>query len=380
MIVAVPNEASSNEPRVAATPETVRQYARQGLSVQVEPGAGAAAHFADEAFAAAGASLTSCAAMLPAADIIIRVGPPPRQPDDFGGIKPGAVLVCTFAAQQPLLAADLARRNITAFSLELMPRITRAQSMDVLSSQNTVAGYKAVLLAADAIGRLMPMMMTAAGTVPPARALVIGAGVAGLQAIATARRLGAQVKGVDTRPAAGEQVQSLGARFVELKVAHEQAQTSGGYARDLGEDFYRQEQEILAPHVAEADLIVTTALVPGRAAPKLITETMVAAMKGGSAIVDMAAPAGGNCTLSRPDQRVTAHGVTILAPTNLAAAMPYQASQMYARNVAAFLGELVKDGRIGIDLSNEVLAGTLLTHEGKVVHEPTRQAIKEAAP
>ena len=293
-------------------------------------------------------------------------------------LKEGSALV---ALLYPRTNGDLVRRlaqaGVTSFSLDLMPRITRAQSMDVLSSMSTVSGYRAVLIAAGALPELMPMMMTAAGTIRPAKALIIGAGVAGLQAIATARRLGAVVKAVDVRPAVQEQIESLGARFVSMEVKAEETEIAGGYAADLGEEVYRKQREILAPHVKESNIVITTALVPGREAPRLISEEMVESMKPGSVIVDLAATAGGNCALTEPGERVVKHGVTIFGPLNLPSEMAVDASQMFSRNVAAYLGELVKDGELAIDMENEVVRGTLVTRDGQVVSEAAQKAVGE---
>lgn len=371
MNLAIVREAAPGETRVAGTPETVRRLVHAKLPVTVQAGAGLASGYDDAAYEKAGAAIVADAeAAWGQADLVIKIHPPlPDGPDgdEIARLKRGAVLVCQFPpGDHAERLRRLAEAGATVLALERIPRITRAQTMDVLSSQATIAGYKAVLLAADAMPRMMPMLMSAAGTVQPAQALVIGAGVAGLQAIATAKRLGAQVKGVDTRSAAQEQVESLGARFVPLTV-HHQAEDAGGYATDLGESFYRQEQEILAEHVAEADLIVTTALIPNRKAPVLITEAMVGRMRAGSVIVDLAASAGGNCTLTKLDERVEAHGVTIFGPGNLPAALPYHASQMYARNVAAFLGEIVKDGQLALDAENEIVKATMIVREGEVL-------------
>jgi NAD(P) transhydrogenase subunit alpha len=273
------------------------------------------------------------------------------------------------------LAEKLAERGVSALALDMVPRITRAQAMDVLSSQATLAGYKAVLLAADTLGRICPLMMTAAGTLRPAQALIIGAGVAGLQAIATAKRLGAVVTAVDVRPSVQEQIESLGARFVAMEVSHE-AETSGGYARDLGEDFYREEQEIIAPVLKTADMLISTAQIPGRVAPLLVTAAMVEQMKPGSVIVDLAAPSGGNCAVTEADQRVECAGVTVLGPTNLPSALPVHASQMFSQNLAALLGELLDDqGRLDLSADNEILHGMLITRGGEVVHPKVRDAM-----
>ena len=322
MKVGIPKEVAAGERRVAVIPETVKRLAGMKLEVAVEAGAGDGAFIPDADYEAAGAAVVQHAAEVFGADLVVKVNAPTT--DDSEGrceldlLKEGTALVALlYPRTNPELAGRLAQAGVTSFSLDLMPRITRAQSMDVLSSMAPSAGYQAVLMAADALPEMMPMMMTAAGTIQPAKALVIGAGVAGLQAIATARRLGAVVKAVDVRPAVQEQVESLGARFVSMEVKTEKTETAGGYAADLGEEVYRRQQEILAPHVEESSIVITTALVPGREAPRLITEAMVESMKPGSVIVDLAAPAGGNCALTEPGERVVKHGVTIFGPLNL---------------------------------------------------------------
>ena len=381
MKVAVPKEIVPGETRVALVPETVRQLVKGGLEMAVEAGAGGKAFLEDAAYEDAGATVVPDAGTLLAdAALVLKVAAPTTDAaagrNELELLRGGVVLVAMLnpAANLDLVRA-LAAANVTGLSMDTIPRISRAQSMDALSSMATLAGYKAALLAADELAKIMPMMMTAAGTIRPASALVIGAGVAGLQAIATARRLGAAVRAVDTRPAVKEEVESLGARFVALDVEHAEEEDAGGYARDLGEAFYRQQQEILAPHVKDADIVIATALIPGRPAPALITQTMVETMKPGSVIVDLAAPAGGNCTLTEPGGRIRHAGVTILGPLNLPAELPVHASQMYSRNVAALLGELVKDGQMNLDMENEIIRGMLITHEGRIVHEPTRNAL-----
>lgn len=373
MKVAIPKEVAPGETRVAATVATVKEFTKAAWQVAVEAGAGEGSFISDAQHKDAGATIErDPAALLGQADLVLKVqGPIVREGglDEIAAMRGGAVLVCMLApASNPQRIERLAAGGISAFALELVPRLSRAQSMDVLSSMSTLAGYKAVLMAADALGKIAPMMMTAAGTITPASCMVIGAGVAGLQAIATARRLGATVRAIDTRPAVKEQVESLGARFVHLEVAGHKAEGTGGYARDLGEAFYKDEQDVIAPHLEECDMAVTTALIPNRAAPVLITGKMVERMRPGSVIVDLAVTAGGNCSLTRPDQRVSAHNVTILGPTNLPALVPVHASQMFARNVAAFLRELVKDGRINVDPNNEILAAMLVAHGGQVQH------------
>ncbi len=385
MRTGVVREISPGENRVALVPRDVARLVQDGIEVSVEQGAGAGAYCTDDQYRQAGAEIADAGDLLSSADVLVKVAPPARgdaERDEPAMLRSGGVLV---GMLDPLgdneLMDALAAANVSALALELLPRITRAQSMDVLSSMATVAGYKAVLMAADAMRRMLPMMMTAAGTLAPARALVIGTGVAGLQAIATARRLGAIVKGVDTRPAAGEQVQSLGAEFVPLEVDHAEAESEGGYARDLGEEFYRGEQEILAPHLIESDLVVTTAMIPGRRAPLLITEETVRRMKPGAVIVDLAARTGGNCSVSQPDEWVVIDGVTVLAPLNLPAALASHASQMYSRNVSAFLRELVdEDGKLRLDTDDEIIRGTLVTHEGRIVNPAVLKAMGREVP
>ena len=373
MKIGVPKEIADGETRVAAVPETAAGFVRSGLEVLVQAGAGEGAFFSDAEYESAGATIVPDAASLYGqADLIVKVVAPDEA--EIALLKAGQILVTVLS---PLTSAErmqrLAAANVTSFALDVMPRITRAQSMDVLSSMSTISGYKAVLLAADRMGKICPMMMTAAGTLKPAAALIVGAGVAGLQAIATAKRLGAVVTAIDVRPSVAEQVESLGARFIPMEVEH--AEDAGGYAADLGEAFYKGEQEIIAPHAKSSDIVITTALIPGRPAPVLITEAMVDSMRPGSVIVDLAAVAGGNCTLGRPDEQVVRNGVTIVAPTNLPAQVPVHASRMFARNVAAFLKEFVTDaGELNLDRENEVIAGTLITHQGRIVHEAARKA------
>ncbi len=369
MRLALYKESVPGETRVALIPAAVRRLVQSGLEVVVQRGAGEGSLHPDAEYEAAGARVTDEPEALRAADLFVRIH------GSSGELPEGKVLVAILG---PLVNHELMDRlagaNVTAMALDVIPRITRAQSMDVLSSMSTVAGYRAVLLGAGHLRKMIPMLMTAAGTIRPAGVLVIGAGVAGLQAIATAKRIGAIVTGVDVRPAAREQVESLGAKFAPLEVDHS-AEAAGGYAADLGEAFYRQEQEILAPHVKASDLIVTTALIPGRPAPVLLTEAMVADMKGGSVVVDLAAGMGGNCTLTRPDEVVQHGGVTILGPTNLPADLPIHASEMFSRNVEAYLKEIVHEGALSLNMENEIIAGTLITHQGRIVHPPTLKAM-----
>ncbi len=385
MNIAVPRETTPGEKRVALIPEVIARLVKDGHAVAVECSAGELAGFPDDAFRAAGASIVDDrAALYSAADAVIKVQRPRRDAagglDEVALLRPGSALIALLSPRsEPELLRDLAARDVTAISLELVPRITRAQMMDVLSSQSTVAGYKAALLAANAVLRFFPLLMTAAGTIRPSKVLVIGAGVAGLQAIATARRLGAVVEAFDTRPVVKEQVQSLGASFVELEVSAAEAQDAGGYAKELGEDHIRREKELIHEHAANADAVITTALVPGRRAPVLIPEATVRAMRPGSAIVDLAAEQGGNCELSVPGETVVRHGVTIMAPLHLPSELAHDASQMYARNVAALLKHLAPGGTLAIDLTDEITGAIAVTANGAVRLDPATGAIAPAA-
>jgi proton-translocating NAD(P)+ transhydrogenase subunit alpha len=375
--VFVPKESRPGETRVAATPETVKRLAAAGLEVAVEAGAGEAAYFPDAAYEAAGARLErDGAAAWRSADAVLKVAP--LTPDEAGALHSGAVVVGLLAPYRERETVErLAAGGVTALAMELVPRITRAQPMDALSSQASIAGYKAALLAAARLPRYFPLMMTAAGTIPPARVVVMGAGVAGLQAIATARRLGAVVEVSDVRAAVKEQVESLGGRFIELPQA-ESGEGAGGYAREMGEEFLARQRQIVAERVAAADAVITTALVPGRPAPRLVTTAMVEAMRPGSVVVDLAIEQGGNCELSESDREVVHRGVLVLAPSNLAATVPHHASTLYARNVQALFQLLLRDGKLAVDPSDEVVAGCLLTHQGEVRHVPA--AVPAIAP
>jgi proton-translocating NAD(P)+ transhydrogenase subunit alpha len=375
MIAGVITETLPGERRVALVPSVVPALAKIGVSVLVQRGAGMAAGFTDAAFAEKGAEhATSAAEVVAKADLLLRVRVSPESTDagrqDLALLRPGlAVIAFLDPLNEPGLARSLAAKQVTAFSMELMPRITRAQSMDALSSMATIAGYKAVLLAANTLPRMFPMLTTAAGTVTPARVFVIGAGVAGLQAISTARRLGAPVEAYDVRPASKEQVQSVGAKFVELPIDVADAEDKGGYAKAQDESFYRRQREVMTKVVAGSDVVITTAAIPGKKSPVLVTEDMVKGMQPGSVIVDLAAERGGNCELTKADQTVVAHGVTIFGPTNLPATVPYHASFMYARNVTTFVTHLVKDAQLVIALEDEITRETLVTRGGEVVHE-----------
>jgi H+-translocating NAD(P) transhydrogenase subunit alpha len=369
MIIGIPKERRAGELRVAASPDTAKRFVGQGHTVVVERGAGAGAAYTDDAYAASGAQLGDAAAAL-GAEIVLKVQRPTA--DELKTMKSGAVLVAMLA---PLQHKDdvqaYAKAGVTAFAMELVPRITRAQTMDVLSSQANLAGYKAVLDAADYFGRAMPMMMTAAGTVPPARVLVMGAGVAGLQAIATARRLGGVVSATDVRFAAKEQVESLGATFLTVDLeAMKAMETAGGYAKEASEDFTRRQREHVTEALKKTDIVICTALIPGRKAPILITKEMVGVMRAGSVIVDLAVEQGGNVEGSKPDETVTtANGVAIIGHSNMPARIAVDASALYARNLFAFLGLIVgKDKALKIDEADEIVKASLLTRDGKVVH------------
>jgi NAD(P) transhydrogenase subunit alpha len=363
MRVGVPAESAPGERRVALVPDVAARLVKSGWEVVVARGAGEAATFSDAAYRAAGAKVAESDEVW-GSDVVVRVQKP--TPDEVALCREGAALVASFQPNaDPALVRLLAERKLTAFSLVLLPRITRAQPMDVLSSQATVAGYKAVMLAGAAAGRLFPMLVTAAGTLPPARVLILGAGVAGLQAIATARRLGALVSAFDVRPVVKEQVESLGATFLVMPLA-EQTETAGGYAKALSEDAHRQELEFVGRHVKEADIVITTAQIPGKPAPRLITADAVRGMKPGSIIVDLAAETGGNCELTQAGAEIAHNGVAILGPVNLASTVPLHASQMYARNVASFLLHVARDGKLQFDFTDDIVRETCVTHGGEV--------------
>jgi len=379
MIAGVCKETFPGERRVALIPDSVPGLVKKGVEVAVETGAGNEAGFLDAQYEAKGAKLApNRAEVFRTADVILQVRSLGANRDagqaDLTLFRSGqGVIGFSDPLGEPSSARRLAETGVTAFSMELIPRITRAQSMDALSSMATIAGYKAVLLAAEHLPRMFPMSMTAAGTIAPAKVFVIGAGVAGLQAIATARRLGGVVSGYDVRPAVKDQVQSLGAKFVEMDLQAGEAEDKGGYAKELGEQFYRRQRELMAKVVAENDVVVTTAAVPGKKSPVLVTADMVRSMAPGSVIVDLAAERGGNCELTKADETVAVHGVTILGPTNLPSTVPYHASQMYSRNVATLLLHLVKEGKLHIDPQDEITAGTLVSQGGQVVHPQVKQ-------
>ena len=380
MLIGVPREIATGERRVALVPEVVSQLTRAGHRVVVERGAGMRAGFTDEAYRAAGCDLADSAEEIySTAQMILKVQRPGRAEvgeAELDQMREGSILIGLLQPSgDPSLFQQLADRQIIACSMELVPRTTRAQMMDALSSQSTVAGYKAVLLAANALQKFFPMLMTAAGTVRPAKVLVIGAGVAGLQAIATARRIGAVVEAFDTRPVVKEQVQSLGATFVELDLHGEDAQDAGGYARELSKDHIRREKELIHKRALKADVIITTALIPGKPAPMLIDAETVAQMQPGSVIVDLAGEQGGNCELSVPGETVVRHDVTIIAPLHISSDLAFHASQMYAKNVAALVVLLAPKGELNLNFSDDIINAVCVTAGGEIRHAPTRQRL-----
>jgi proton-translocating NAD(P)+ transhydrogenase subunit alpha len=385
MKVAVVKETFPGERRVALVPADVAKLAKNGLGVIVEPAAGAAAGLSDKAFMDKGALFAANREGACSADIVLQVrslGANLRAGrDDLRLFREGQIIIglCD-PLGEPQAVAEFAKTGATLFALELIPRTTRAQSMDVLSSMATLAGYRAVLLAAVELPKIFPLMMTAAGTLTAARVLVIGVGVAGLSAIATAKRLGAVVRAYDVRPACREQVESLGAKFVELPLETRQAETAGGYAQAQDEAFYQRQRELLGDVVAESDVVITTAAIPGKQSPLLVTAEAVARMQPGSVIVDLGAERGGNCALTKPDQRVVASGVTILGPTNLPSEVPQHASQMFSANVMAFLLNLVKKGELALNCDDPIIRDTLVAHEGKVIHPRLRELLGLSKP
>jgi len=379
MNIAVLSETGDGESRVALMPESVEKLVASKASFSIESGAGLGAARTDDDYAAVGAStVKDRKALLESADVLVVVNRP--APEDFNGLKKGAVVLGFLRPlDEPARLVPALENGLTTFSMELVPRITRAQAMDALSSMATVAGYKAVLLGANQIPRMFPLLMTAAGTVPPARVLVLGAGVAGLQAIATARRLGAVVEAYDVRAAAGEQVRSLGATFLDVDLGGIQTEDKGGYAVELSEEALKRGRDLIAEHAKTADVIITTAQVPGRRAPVLMEEPAVAAMKRGSIIIDLAGATGGNVSVSKADEVVERDGVLIMAPTNLPGSVPVHASQLYSRNVTSFLNLLIKDGELHLDMDDNIVGPSCVTHQGKWVNERVAKAMSSAA-
>ena len=375
MNIVVLRETQKGEARVALMPESVKKLVALKASVLVESGAGLSAARTDEEFRDAGAEISSDRSkLLCEADVLAVVNRP--SPEDFQKLRSGAVVIGFLRPlDEPSALTPAVNRGVTTFAVELIPRITRAQAMDALSSMATVAGYKAVLIGASHIPRMFPLLMTAAGTVPPARVLVLGAGVAGLQAIATARRLGAVVEGYDVRAAAGEQVKSLGATFLEVNLGGIKTEDAGGYAVELSEEAMNRGRALIAEHAKTTDVLITTAQVPGRRAPLLITEEAVNGMKRGSVVIDLAGATGGNCALSKADEVVERNGVTILAPTNLPASIPVHASQLYSRNITSFLSLLIKDGQLEIDMNDDVVGPSCVTHQGQIVNQRVASSV-----
>jgi NAD(P) transhydrogenase subunit alpha len=378
MRVGVPSEITAGEKRVALVPEVIPQLVRAGHTVTVQAGAGFRAGFPDEAYEAAGAAIVpEAAGVFTGSEIVLKVLRPTA--DELAMLEGGTTLIGLLQpAGDPAIFRDLAVRGINAMSMELVPRTTRAQMMDALSSQSTVAGYKAVLIAANALQKFFPMLMTAAGTVRPARVLVIGAGVAGLQAIATARRIGAVVEAFDTRPVVKEQVQSLGATFIELELGSHDTQDAGGYARELAEEHIRKEKELIHERAKNADVVITTALIPGRRAPVLVMAETVEAMKPGSVIVDLAGEQGGNCELTEPGATVERHGVHIISPLNIASDLAFHASQMYAKNISALVALLAPDGSLKLDTSDDIISAVLVTAGGEIRNEAILRKLSES--
>lgn len=376
MQITVLKETETDESRVALIPESVKKLVSMKANVAVESNAGNISGASDIDYETAGATISKDrAALLRSADVLVAVNRPPE--DVVAQLKRGAVTISFLRPlDEPLLLKPMIERGITAFAMELIPRTTRAQAMDALSSMATIFGYKAVLLAAERVPRMFPMLTTAAGTVPPAKVLVLGAGVAGLQAIATARRLGAVVEGFDVRAAAGEAVRSLGAKFLEIDMGGLQTEDAGGYAREVTEEVMDRSRELIAKQAKQTDCIITSAAVPGRRAPLLITADAVAGMKRGSVIVDLAGPTGGNCALSKPGETIDVNGVTIMTPLNLAATVPVHASQLYSRNLTTFLSEMIKDGELNLDFANDVVGPSCAVHNGEAKHPRILEALK----
>ncbi len=371
--VAVPKESLAGERRVALDPGVVDRFVKQlGVEVLVEKGAGAATFHSDEDYASA--RLVDTAELYKEADLVLKVQPPTLE--EIGQMKSGAVVVGMMLPHKyPDRVTKMKESGVTSFAMELIPRISRAQSMDVLSSQAAVAGYKAALMAADRSSRFFPMLTTAAGTIRPSKVLVIGAGVAGLQAIATAKRLGAMVEGYDVRSATKEQVESLGARFVDTGVS---AEGEGGYARELTDEEKQKQAEVLANHIAAADAVITTAAIPGRPSPKIISTETVERMKAGSVIIDLAAEGGGNCEVTKPGEQIEHNGVIVYGPLNVPSMLAVHASEMYAKNLLNFLTPMIEEGEFKPDWEDEVVVGSVLTHEGEIKHGPTREAVEGA--
>jgi NAD(P) transhydrogenase subunit alpha len=377
MNVVIPKETLDNESRVAATPGSIKELVKAGLSVMVETQAGIKSYISDTDYMDAGASIIeSKEELLAKADIVLKVLPPTL--DQIVLLQPKSIVVSFCQTTRDIdTVKALKEQSVTGFSMHLIPRTTLAQKMDALSSQANIAGYKAVLIAASKLGVYMPLLMTAAGTIRPAKVLVLGAGVAGLQAIATAKRLGAQVEAFDVRPIVKEQVESLGAKFIEVDSNNDdEGVGDGGYAKETSEDYKNRQQKLIHDHISKSDVVVTTALIPGKPAPKLIPESMVNSMKPGSIIMDLASENGGNCELTKKDEIITHNGVTIDGSSNIPGSMPVHASELYAKNITAFLTYMIEDGELKLNLDDEIISGSMYTHLGEITHEPTQEAIK----
>ena len=377
MNVAIPKETLDNESRVAATPSSIKELVRAGLSVMVETQAGIKSHVSDTDYKDAGASIIdSKEELLSKADIVLKVLPPTLE--QIVLLQPKSIVVSFCQTTRDIdTVKALKEQSVTGFSMHLIPRTTLAQKMDALSSQANIAGYKAVLIAASKLGVYMPLLMTATGTIRPAKILVLGAGVAGLQAIATAKRLGAQVEAFDVRPIVKEQVESLGAKFIEVDSSNDdEGVGDGGYAKETSEDYKNRQQMLIHDHISKSDVVVTTALIPGKPAPSLIPESMVNSMKPGSIIMDLASENGGNCELTKKDEIITHNGVTIDGSSNIPGSMPVHASELYAKNITAFITYMIEDGELKLNLDDEIISGSMYTHQGEITHEPTQEAIK----
>jgi NAD(P) transhydrogenase subunit alpha len=376
MNVIIPKENLDNETRVAATPGTVKDLIKSGVNVLVESHAGMSSHVSDKDYENAGATiLDSKTELFAKADIVLKVLPPTL--DQIVLLRPKTALVSFCQTTRDIeTVRALKEQSVTGFSMHLIPRTTLAQKMDALSSQANIAGYKAVLMAASRLGVYMPLLMTAAGTIRPAKVLVLGAGVAGLQAIATAKRLGAQVEAFDVRPVVKEQVESLGAKFIEVESKNDEGVGDGGYAKETSDDYKKRQQELIHEHISKSDVVITTALIPGRPAPLLIPTTMVEAMGPGSIIMDLASENGGNCELTKKDEIIDHNGVTIDGTSNIPGSMPVHASELYAKNITAFLTYMIKDGELQLDLEDEIISGAMYTHHGEITNEPTEEALK----
>ena len=382
MIISIPKEITPGENRVAVIPATVKEYIKKGNTVQIEAGAGAGSFISDEDFKAVGAEIVNeTKALYENADIILKVNSPIRNTElgihEADLMKEDSAFVSFFQTTIEKEAVQkLMAKKVTGFSMHLVPRTTLAQKMDALSSQSNIAGYKAVLVGASHIGKYMPLLMTAAGTIQPAKVLIIGAGVAGLQAIATAKRLGSQVEAFDVRPVVKEQVESLGAKFVEVPADEDDGVGEGGYAKETSDEYKQKQAELLKVHIAKSDLVITTALIPGRPAPKIITEEMVNGMHGGSAIMDLASENGGNCELTKPGEIYTRNGVIIDGLFNIPGTMPIHASQVYSKNVSALVNYMSPEGKLNLDMDDEIISGSIFTHNGEITDEHTADALK----